>query len=94
MTPEEKSLLEETYRLAAENNAMLKSIQRNNRMTTIMRWLYWAVIIVMSFGAYYFIQPYLNMLLGMSGQGTGIQGLTNSLNQAQDAASQLQGLLK
>ncbi len=94
MTPEEKSLLEETYRLTAENNAILKAVQRSNRMATIMRVLYWVVIIVMSFGAYYFIQPYLNMMLGLSGQGTGIQGLTNSLNQAQDAASQLQGLLK
>jgi len=88
MTPEEKSLLERTYKLSEENNEILRSIRRSNRAGMIMRVLYWIVIIVVSFGAYYFIQPYLTLLTGLSGT-SGFD-----LNQAQQAVKSLQGLLK
>jgi hypothetical protein len=65
MTPEEKNLLERTYKLAEENNGILKSIRRGNRFSIFMRLLYWVVIIGASVGAYYFIQPYINQVLGM-----------------------------
>ena len=95
MTPEERSLLERTYKIAEENNAILKSIRRSARVGTAMRVLYWAVIIVTGFGAYYFIQPYLTMLLGMAGQTqTGIEGISSQLQQAQSVANSLKDLLK
>lgn len=71
MTPEERSLLERTHKLAEENNEMLRSIRRANRFGTAMRVLYWVVILVLSFGAYYFIQPYVNTLTDAYGQMQG-----------------------
>jgi len=71
MTPEERSLLERTHKLAEENNAMLHSMRRMSRISTIARVLYWGVILVASFGAYYLIQPYIESFLDIYGQ---IQG--------------------
>lgn len=89
MTPEEKSLLERTSKLVEENNDILRSIRRTNRLGTIMHILYWAVILIVSFGAYYFIQPYITLLTGLTGNTSGF-----NLNSAQDAANQLKDLLK
>lgn len=65
MTPEERNLLERTYKLAEENNDILKSIRRTNRFSLLLRVLYWVVIIGASAGAYYLIQPYVNQVLGL-----------------------------
>ncbi len=89
MTPEEKSLLEKTYKLSEDNNAILLSMRRSARIGTTMHVLYWVVIILTSIGAYYFIQPYLSLLTGLAG-GTG--GF--NINAASDAADQLKQLLK
>ena len=84
MSPEERSLLQNTYEIAQENNKLLRSLVRSGRISTIMRVAYWVVIIGLSFGAFYFIQPYINYLTGISGQS----GSTNSTIQ------QMQDLLK
>ena len=95
MTPEERSLLERTHKLAEENNEILRSIRRTNRFSVIMRVLYWAIILVVSFGAYYFIQPYLETMLGAYDQIQGsLQGIQGGMNSAQNAASSLRDLLK
>ncbi len=62
MTPEEKRLLEETHALSEENNRILKKIRRASLVSTIVRLSYWVIIIGLSFGAYYFIQPYIEQL--------------------------------
>ena len=70
MDPESKKLLEETFALAQENNRMLQSMRRSMRLSRIMSFLYWAFIIGSAVGAYYFIQPYLEQLVGVySGAG-------------------------
>jgi len=94
MTPEEKSLLERTYKLAEENNEILRTLRRSNRYALIARVAYWGVIILLSFGAFYFIQPYITSLMGATNQAGGFQGIMNDLNQAQDAANQLKSLYK
>ena len=95
MTPEERSLLERTHKLAEENNAILRSIRRSNRFGTIMRILYWVLIIVLSFGAYYLIQPYLQAVTGAYGNlQDGLQGLQGDVNSAQNAAGSLKDLFK
>lgn len=85
MTPEEKSLLERTYKLAEENNIILHSIRRSNRFSAAMRIVYWVIIIGLSVGAYYLIQPYLQTVMGLYGQATSILGgKQNSINSLQD----------
>ncbi|MCX6752125.1 MAG: hypothetical protein NTZ87_01335 [Candidatus Nomurabacteria bacterium] len=63
MSPEEKELLRRSLSLAEENNGMLHSMRRSMRMASIMRALYWIIIIGSAFGAYYYIQPYTDQIM-------------------------------
>ena len=78
MNPEEQSLLEKIYKLTEENNNLLKSIQRTNRFSLVVKVLYWVIIIGLSFGALFFIQPYINSINGVleSGDKSGINGVS------------------
>ena len=78
MTPEEKSLLERTYKLAEENNAMLHSIKRSARISNVMKIVYWVIIIGSGFGAFYFFQSYIDSLRGAFGQDTAGLGAARS----------------
>ena len=91
MTPEEKSLLERTYKMTEENNAILHSLRRSARLSTIFKIIYWAVIIFVSIGAYYAIQPYMNLMLSSLGS---LGGMTSNLDKANAAAQSLKSLLK
>jgi hypothetical protein len=88
MNPEERSLLERTYKLTEENNEILKSIRMSNRVSLAMRVIYWVVIISISFGAIYFIQPYVNFLSSTVG------GSKDTTAKPQDSLQLLQELLR
>lgn len=60
MNSEERELLERTLRISEENNKILKGMRRSNRLATIFKVFYWLVIIGLGFGAYYFIEPYVD----------------------------------
>lgn len=62
MTPEERELLEKTYSLVKENTKILRSVERRAQLSFLFKTLYWVVIIGSIFGAYYFIQPYIDSL--------------------------------
>lgn len=83
MDPESKQLLENTFRLSEENNKMLHSMRRSMRIARVLSFLYWALIIGSAVGAYYFIQPYIDQLLGTYGNAKSniesINTLFNSL---------------
>jgi len=85
MSPEEKSLLERTYKMAEENNAILKSLRRSARWNTAFKVFYWVIIIGLSLGAYYFIQPYLEAMFDLYGKVTGdtgsVQNVTDQLSE-------------
>ena len=80
MTPEEKSMLERSLKLSEENNKILHSMRRSARISSIMRYVYWVIIIGLSLGAYYLIQPYVNTLLHIYGQIEGKSDATQSLS--------------
>ncbi|MEK9182561.1 MAG: hypothetical protein AAB809_00600 [Patescibacteria group bacterium] len=70
MDPESKKLLQDTLTLTKENNEMLHSMRRSMRFQRMMTILYWVLIIGSALGAYYFIQPYIDQLMGVySGAG-------------------------
>lgn len=71
MTPEEKSLLEETHALAAESAEILRSMQKTQRIHTAFKIFYWVAVIALSLGAYYLIQPYVNTLKASVDEITG-----------------------
>lgn len=85
MTPEEHSLLERTYKIAEENNEILRAMKRSARLANVMRIIYWVVIVALSVGAYYLIQPYAELLFKLGG---------GSITNVQSAANSLQDLLK
>jgi hypothetical protein len=71
MTPEEKRKLDEVYELVAENNELIKEINKvttkmNRKMILdgVMKVVYYGVIIGASVGAFYLVQPYIDMLKG------------------------------
>lgn len=65
MSPEEKALLLKTAELVKENNSLLRKMRRGARFRAALHALYWVVIIGLSFGAYYFIEPYIGQLQGI-----------------------------
>ena len=68
MTPEERSLLERTYKIAEENNAILRGIRRANRWGIAVKVFYWVIILGVTFGAFYFLQPYIESTLDLVDQ--------------------------
>jgi hypothetical protein len=71
MNPEERSLLERTYKMTEENNEILKVMRRTARFSLALRATYWIVIIGLSIGALYFIQPYIDFVTGALGVNSG-----------------------
>ena len=74
MTPEEKELLEETARLVKENHKILKGIRRSAR------------ILGSAFGTYYFLQPYVNVIV------KSYNGMQQNLQSVKDATAKLPAL--
>jgi hypothetical protein len=62
MSPEERELLNRSIALAEENNKILRSMKRSQQWASVMRAVYWIFIIGSAFGAYYFLQPYIDQL--------------------------------
>ena len=62
MDNEMKELLEQVKATAEENNKILKSIRRSSRISYFFSILYWIVIISISVGAFYYVQPYIDDL--------------------------------
>ncbi|MES2470762.1 MAG: hypothetical protein V4526_00830 [Patescibacteria group bacterium] len=71
MTPEEKNLLERTYKLTEENNEILRGMRRAQRWGRATKIAYWLIIAIFTVVSYYAIMPYLNQLMDVY---RGIQG--------------------
>jgi hypothetical protein len=85
MPPEEKELLYRTVELEEENNKMLRSMRRAQRIARVMSIIYWIFIIGSAVGAYYFIQPYLDPIYSIFGKAkdnlNSVNGLLQSFKQ-------------
>lgn len=72
-------MLADTLALAAENNKILRSLKRSMVWARVVHAVYWALIIGSAVGAYYFIQPYIDQVIGIyGGTKSGLDGV-NSL---------------
>lgn len=58
-----RKMVEETMELSKDNNRILHSIQRREKITQVMRIIYWLFILGIAAGAYYYIQPYIDQLV-------------------------------
>ena len=62
MDSESQKLAQDTFALAQENNKMLHSIRRGQRITAFMSFLYWVIVIGVAVGSFYYIQPYVDKI--------------------------------
>ena len=69
--------LDEMYEMVQENNDILRTLLRRERINSFLRIMYWLFIIGTLFGAYYYVQPFVNGALGNFGA---IQSAVNNLN--------------
>ena len=60
MDPEDKSTLRRVLELEQKNNKILSSIQKSLFWSKVFRTIYWVIIVAVSVGAYYYIQPYID----------------------------------
>lgn len=81
MTPEEKSLLERTYKIVEENNSILRGIRMANRISAGIRIFYWLVIVGATLGLFYYMQPYLDSMFDLVGEAQkSIQSIGGAVN--------------
>ncbi len=64
MDPNTNQLLRSILEQVEENNKLLKKMHRSVIVGRVFRIIYWVVIIGVAFGSYYFIQPYIDGVLG------------------------------
>jgi hypothetical protein len=62
MDPESKKLLQDTFALAEDNNNMLHKIRRGQKWASFTRMMYWLIIIGISVGSFYYLQPYIDQM--------------------------------
>ena len=78
MNPEEKALLERTFKLSEENNQILRKMQRVARWGIIWGFVKILIIIVPLIAGYLYLEPYLNQILD---NFSNIKDLLNNVNQ-------------
>ncbi len=64
--------IDQILKLTEDNHAMLKKIRGTQKTAQMFRAIYWIVIIALTFGAYVFIQPYLEKITGLYSQGSSV----------------------
>ncbi len=83
MDPEMKQKIDELFELTKENNKLLRKMRSSQKWASITRLLYWIVIIGVSIGAYYYVEPYLKQIINVYSQGVTtldkVQNFSNSL---------------
>lgn len=62
MDPELAKILRETFKLTQENNRLLQKVRGYQKREDFLRMLKWVVIIGIGVGAFYFLQPYVDVL--------------------------------
>lgn len=67
MESENQETLNKILELTGENNRMLRKMRRSIIWGRIFHALYWLLIIGLTVGAYYYIQPYLSAVLSTFG---------------------------
>jgi hypothetical protein len=83
MDPESKQLLQNTLALTEENNKMLHKIRGVQRRGAVWQVLKYILILVIAFGSFYYVEPYLNKIMDLYNSVIGVQQKINS-NPLQD----------
>lgn len=54
--------LEKLYELTQENNEILKRLNKYQKINTTLNLIYWVIILVSVFGAYFALQPFVKSI--------------------------------
>ena len=63
MYGDDHKLLERLVELAEDNNRILHQMRRANRWGHFFTFIKWLVIIALSLGSYYYLEPYLKVVM-------------------------------
>jgi len=88
MDPEIKTILQENLRISHENNEMILSLVKYQKQQKTLKIIYWVLIILVTFGSLFFIQPLLGSLISLY---TGGAGDTSSVSSYSDILKNLSG---
>ena len=94
MDLEVKQLLVENLKISKENNDLLLKIRSVQKWAQITRIFYWVAIIGASFGALYYLKPYLGNLMNV--YTGGVSGINNfgDISESLSNQQQIQDLIK
>ena len=87
MDPETQRKLDRVLLLTEENNTILREVRRSQKTTQMMKAIYWVIIIMVTVGSLYFVQPYLGTLSSLYG---GLKGSQTGDTTSQSSASNIQ----
>lgn len=71
----DKESFDRLVKLTEENNKILHKMWRATRVAGLVRIFYWLLVIGVSIGAFYYLQPYIDQLMAVYG---GIQDSVGS----------------
>ena len=94
---ETNQLMQMILEKTEENNALLKKMHRSIVWGMVTKILYWVIIIGVSLGSYYFIQPYINSVVGVydsiKSSAQAIEGGAKSIQKVGTQATDLKSIL-
>lgn len=76
-------MLKENLAISKENNELLKKLVNHQKWAQIYRFIYWGLIIAVSFGSFYFLQPYIGSIMNL------YTGGVSNVNTLQDIGKNL-----
>jgi hypothetical protein len=68
MDPQERKLLDKTYKLVKENHAMIRKVRGHQKREAILKFIKFVIIIGLGVGALYYLQPYIDRVQQLIGQ--------------------------
>ena len=89
MDPDNTKKLDELLKITKENNELLRKTRRAQKNAQLLRGLYWLVIVALSLGAYYYVEPYLKTITSLY---TDTTNSINSLENFTDNLPDVQGV--
>lgn len=94
MDPLLDARLQSIERKLDETTKILSSMRKSQKTASVMRWLYWAVIIGLTISSIYLIQPYIEQLgsaygmLGNKEEGSTGLNVSDIVKQYQELSAQ------
>lgn len=88
-------LLEETYRLARDNNRMLHAMRRNAFLSGLVRVIFWVAIVGFTVWSYMqFVDPVLQSVVRASAQIQAVGGSAGAqISDLQNAINSIKGVI-